>query len=202
MTTATALAARISWRIHDGNQEEISAANMLSFLNDAIEDLAGAGWVLPLAEATIAQVAATYIYTVPASFVYIKELRKEDATTASLYNELIPYWAWQISQGASDAQIRLDSRWFTPTAGKNILVIGQKRIAALGGSDTVPAGCLGFIRERATAYAAAYVAGGVSEYAAQRRELAQIAFNISEQMLVNIPDEFKIAAGSRPVPGR
>ncbi len=202
MTTATTLATRISFRVHDSGQEEISAANMLAFLNDAVEDLAGAGWVLPLSEATITQAASTYIYTVPASFVYIKEVRKEDATTASLYNELVPYWSWSLGQGASDAQLRLDSRWFTPTANKKLLVIGQKRIASYAGGDTIPAGCLAFIRERATSYAAAFVAGGVSEYAAQRRELAQIAFNISEQMLVNIPDEFRIAPGSKPVPGR
>jgi hypothetical protein len=201
MTTATALAARISWRVHDGGQEEIIAANMLNFLNDAVEDLAGAGWVLPLAEATITQATATYTYAIPASFVYVKELRKEDATTASLYNELVPYWAWTISYD-TDAKVRLDSRWFTPTAAKKILVLGQKRIASLAGSDVVPAGCLAFIRERGTAYAAAYVAGGISEYSAQRRELAQIAFNISEQMLVNIPDEFKVESGSRSVPGR
>ncbi len=123
MANATALAARVSWRIHDGGQEEVSGTNMLNFLNDAVEDLAGAGWVLPLAEATITQAATTYTYAVPASFAYVKELRAEDASTANLYNLVIPYWAWSVSYD-TDAKIRLDSRWFTPSAGKKILVTG------------------------------------------------------------------------------
>lgn len=203
MTTATQVADRIAYRVHDKDEAELTAADYLTFLNDAVEDLSAAGWALPLSEATITMVAADYEYDVPATFAYIWQLRKEDADTAGLYDEIIPFWKWTCAYDSNgNPVVRLDSRWFTPVADKKILVMGQQRVTAYAGAGTVEPGAIGFLRERGVAYAAAYLAGGVSEYAQQRRELAEIAFRNSEVMLQNMPEEFRIIPGSRPVPGR
>lgn len=202
MTTAAALGLRIAYRVHDSAQTEMAAAGYLGFLNDGIEDLAAAGWLTPVNSATIAQATGTFVYNVPASFVYIQEVRKEGAT-AGVYDSVLPDWAWSVFlNSAGTPQIRVDSHWVTPATGKNFMVTGQVRVAALATGETVPSGMLGFLRERGTSYAAAYLAGGVSEYANQRRALADFSFRASELMLANMPDEFRIAPGSRAVPGR
>lgn len=200
MSTATEVAARIAYRVHDSGQEEVNAAGYLSFLNDAVEDLSAAGWLLPLAEAEVSQVASAYEFDVPASFAYISEVRLEGAS--GVYDQVVPYYAWSISLDSADPVVRIDSRRFTPVATKKYLVIGQKRPVAYAGGTSIESGLVGFLRERGVSYAAAYVAGGNSEYAAQRRELAEIAFRNSELMLQNTPEEFRIIPGSRPVPTR
>lgn len=200
MSTATQIAARIAYRVHDSGQEEVDAAGYLSFLNDAVEDLNAAGWLLPIAEAEVAQTASTYEFNIPASFAYIKEVRLEGAS--GVYDQVIPYWAWDTTLADSTPVVRIDSRRVTPDATKKYLVIGQKRPAAYVGATTIESGLVGFLRERGVSYAAAYVAGGNSEYAAQRRELAEIAFRNSELMLQNTPEEFRVIPGSRPVPTR
>ena len=203
MTTATEVADRIAYRIHDKDEAELTAADYLTFFNDAVEDLSAAGWVLPLTAATVAQVTSTYEYDVPATFAYIKEVRKESGAGTDIYDQPLAYWSWTLFlQAASTPRFRVDSRWETPTTGEDYLVLGQQRVGAYSGGDTVEPGLIGFLRERGVAYAAAYLAGGVSEYAQQRRELAEIAFRNSDVMLQNMPEEFRVEPGSRPVPSR
>lgn len=200
MSTATEVAARIAYRVHDSGQEEVDAAGYLSFLNDAVEDLSAAGWLLPIAEAEVSQVTGEYEFNIPASFAYIKEVRMEGAS--DIYDQVIPYWAWDTSLADATPVVRVDSRRVTPTTTKKFLVIGQKRPTVYTGAVAVITGLVGFLRERGTSYAAAYVAAGGSEYASQRRELAEIAFRNSELMLQNTPEEFRVIPGSRPVPTR
>ena len=200
MSTATQVAARIAYRVHDSGQEEVDADGYLSFLNDAVEDLNAAGWLLPIAEAEVSQTTGTYEFNIPANFAYIKEVRMEGAT--DIFDQVIPYWAWDTSLANATPVVRVDSRRVTPTTTKKYLVIGQKRPVAYAGATAIESGLVGFLRERGTSYAAAYLAGGGSEYAAQRRELAEIAFRNSELMLQNTPEEFRIIPGSRPVPTR
>jgi hypothetical protein len=201
--TGNGLAARVAARVNDAAYAELLQASYLAYLNDAIQDLNIAGWVLPLEEATVTQAAATFEYAVPATFAYIKEIRLEDVTTASLYDQEVPYWGWMIAYtGTATPKIRLNSLWFTPVVNKKILVVGQKRPTSLTAEGTVPSGLEAYLRERATAYAAAYLAAGISDLAQQRRDIADVALKSSETMTIEKPYEFRIEPGSRPVPGR
>jgi len=203
MSTATEVALRVSWRVRDDGQDEVDAAGYLAFLNDAVEDLAAAGWVLPLAEDTATQVASTYEYTVPDDFVYVKEIRLEHATTAGLYDTLVPYWAWTMAYvSGSTPKVRLNSRYFSPTADKKVLFVGQKRQSALAGGGTVPPGILPVIRDRAVSYAAAHLAQGASELGRWRQQLAEFYWKTTENTMLTAPEEYRIAPGSVGVPGR
>jgi hypothetical protein len=202
MSTATELGLRIAAHVRDASQAELTGVQYLGFINDAVVDLNAVGWLLPLSEDNVAQVAATFEYTVPASFAYVKEIRLESVTTANFYDEVLPDYAWTIAFMAATPKIRLDSRVYTPAAGKKLLVIGQKRAPSLAGSDTITAGLESFLRERAIAYTAINLSIGDSEYARLRQAIAKFAWEASEQMVVDMPEEFRIVPGSRPVPGR
>ncbi len=206
MATAGTLAAEVAVICHDSGYLEgptATQADYLGFLNNAVEDWSNAGGLLPLAEATITQVAATFEYTIPADFVYISEIRLEDVTVANLFDRRVPYNLWSIAYAAgSTAKIRLDSRWFTPVADKKILVVGQKRQAAFALGDTVPAGLWAFLRERGIYHAARYLMAGGGNLAGHRKDAAELALKLSEAMLSEMPVEFRIVPGARPVPGR
>lgn len=205
MTTATALALRVSYRVHDKTQTEISAADMLTFLNDAIDDLVAAGWLEPQTEdETTVMADSTYEYDVPAGFAFIEQIIQEDDSYADRYNYVIPDLQWRIALDATaDAEIHFDSTLWAPVADKKIKIVGQKRPSqSVAGGATIVAGMEGFIRERATHYAAAFLAAGGSELQQQRKELSEIAYRNSERMLAQHPMEFRCRPSSRHVPGR
>jgi len=206
MATTLEVAARVAVISHDSGYNEgptAAAADYIKFVNDALEDWNNGGGILPLAEATVAQVAATYAYEVPAGFSYVFEVRLEDSTVAGLYDTVVPASLWSLSYMAGSlAKIRLDSRWFTPTAGKMILIVGQKKQVPLVSGDTVLSGMIAFLRERAVYHACRYLMAGGSGLATRRREAAELALKLSADMLQDIPVEFRITPGSRPVPGR
>lgn len=205
MTTATDLALRISYRVHDKTQVEISASDMLTFLNDAVDDLVAAGWLEPQTEdETTVMTADVYEYNVPAGFAFIEYLLQEDDSYSNRYNYVIPEHQWRIAlDDSSDPEIHFDSTLWAPVPTKKIKIIGQKRPAqSLTGGTSIVAGMESFIRERATHYAASFLAAGGSELQQQRKELSEIAYRNSERMLANHPMEFRIRPSSRHVPSR
>ncbi len=206
MATCAEVAARVATICHDATYLEgptALIADYIKFVNDAVEDWNNGGGILPLAEDTVLQVAATFEYAVPAGFSYVFEVRLEDASAAGLYDTVVPYELWSMSYGVgSAAKIRLDSKWFTPIAGKKVLVVGQKKQVALVSADTVLSGMIAFVRERAIYHACRYLMAGGSTLAARREETAKLALQLSQDMLQHLPQEFRIIPGSRPVPGR
>lgn len=206
MSTTLDVAARVAVISHDASYNEgptAAAADYIKFVNDALEDWNDGGGILPLAEATATQVAATYEYEVPAGFSYVFEVRLEDSTVAGLYDNVVPASLWSLSyMTGSVAKVRLDSRWFTPAAGKKVLIVGQKKQVPLASGDTVLAGMIAFLRERGVYHACRYLMAGGSSLATRRREAAELALKLSADMLQDIPVEFRVIPGSRPVPGR
>jgi len=205
MVTATALALRVAARVHDPTQVELTAAQYLAFLNDAIDDLVGMGWLLRQEEdVSITMASSDYSYDVPAGFAYIRWLREEAESPAGVYDLIIPYHQWRLElRAASTPAIVFDSTVFFPRAGKKLQITGQKRPSqSVAGGDTITSGMESFIRERATAYAADFVSGGTSELATVRERIASKAWAVSNQMAAYHPMEFRVVPNGRRVPGR
>ena len=199
MSTGNEVAGRVAFRCFDSGYAELSQANYLSFVNDALADLLAAGWVLPLEEdESLTQAAATYAYTIPATFAYISEVRME----GTAYDESVPKWQWRLGYNAGNPVLVFDSRWWTPVATKHIKLVGQQRLTAYGTTTTVHAGVEAFVRERAVAYACAHLASGSSALAKFRQRLAEFAWQTSESLLTHQPDQHKVVPGAKSVPTR
>lgn len=199
MSTGNEVAARVAFRCFDSGYAELSQANYLSFVNDAVADLLAAGWVLPLEEdESLTQATDTYSHTIPATFAYISEVRVE----GSAYDESVPKWQWRLGYDGANPVLVFDSRWWTPTDTKKIKLVGQQRLAAYTTTGTVHAGIEAFVRERAVAYACAHLASGSSALAKLRQRLAEFYWGTSESLLTHQPDQHKVVPGSKPVPTR
>lgn len=199
--TGNTLADRVAARCRDAACDENTQVNYLLFMNDAVADLHSAGWYMELEEnEATSLITGDYDYDVPATFVTIHELRMADALGE--YEIIIPRWQWRIGYKANKPQFFLDSRYFTLINGRTIKVIGQRRFADLVDVTAVPIPIIAFIRERAVYYAANALMAGTSELARERARIAEQAWNLSEVLLMNAPDECRILPGSRLVPGR
>lgn len=197
-----AVAARVAARCRDAAFAENLQANYLLFVNDAIADLVSAGWFAKLNEdETITLAAGTYKYPVTAGFVTIHELRVENA--GGEYDTIIPRWQYRLGYDGGAAQIFLDSRYFTMADTLHVKIIGQCRFAefALLGAATADPPIISFLRERAVYYAATALIAGTSELDRERSRIAEQAWNLSEILLMNTPDECRILPGSQLVPG-
>lgn len=206
MTTATALGLQVALRVNDKNQAELAAADYLTFINNAIDDLSLAGWVQRQTEDTtsLSLITTTYDYDVPAGFCFVKMLIVADPNGAFPASYMIPYHQWYIGANSPNPQFH-----FYPDAfdllvnGRAVKIIGQKRFTGnVAGGDTLVAGSEGFIRERAVAYAAEALSAGMDEQSARRAHIADTAWAKSQQMLGNHPMEFRVLPNCVPVPGR
>lgn len=202
MTTATALGLQVAQRVRDASQREILAAGYLSLINQAIDDLVSGDWLMPMSEDTSLILSpSTFTYAVPAGFAYIRALMVADSTGEYPLENTIPGGQWYINDSGSIyfypdyADFLID--------GRHLKLIGQKRPPqeVLGG-DTITAGMLSFIRERAVSYAWEYLAGGVSELGQTRLRLSETNWQKSERMLSAHPMEFRVKVGSVYVAGR
>lgn len=200
--TVLNLKSDIGLRIHDPSLVEVTSAQMLNFINMAVRDCENAGWVLPTNDDTsLVEAANTFEFAVPAGFVYINSIRRQNVATNTFDYEFAQNY-WRLDLLASVATLIFDERQYLPDAGAQLMLIGQKRPTIyVGDSDNIDNMMGSFLRERGVYYAAAYVAGGLSEYASYRRDLANTAFAISEQMLARSPQEFRMKPNSKKVPG-
>jgi hypothetical protein len=202
MATATALALQVALRVRDPEQEELTAAQYLSFVNMALDDLSAAGWLLPQAEnETLTFATGTNEYAVPSGIAYIRRLMQPGSDGSYDALGIIPSHFWWINH---DAQIEFLADFASQmTDGKAIRITGQKRPSTgVVGSDTIQPGMEGFVRERAVAYAAEFLAAGDSNLAAFRQRMADSNWPKSEKMLANHPMEFRVKPSSIHVPGR
>lgn len=204
MATFVSLKLDVATRCHDPTKLELDDTAYGLLVNQAVDDLAAEQVLSPLAEdeSTIL-VALTFQYPVPVGFAYVKELRLESAAASGSYPQSIHPGLWRLTiDSAVQPIIQFDPDGFTITAGLHVKIIGQKRVATLTGTDTAIPGLESFIRERAIAYAADILAGGVSELAAWRRTLAADCRQTSSLMLQRTPREYRPAPDSQLVPLR
>lgn len=203
MTTGTDLALRVAARVHDPSQVELTAAQYLAYVNDANDDLRSAGWLLKEDEdRSTVFVQGVYYYPVPANFAYIRLLREEAEQPPNSYDLIIPYHQWRLESLLGVANIVFDGTVFFPLPGKHLQVTGQMRpVNPLIGATVITPGMESFLRERAVAYAADFLAGGHSELAQQRERLATRSWALSNQMLAYHPQEFRCRPNSQRVPG-
>lgn len=201
MATATALGLQVARRVRDADQTELTAAAYLDFINMAIDDLVGAGWLLPQAEDTSTTLAEDdFTYAVPSGFAYIRSLRYSDTGGGYPIQNVIPQYQWYVDNSAN---IQFYEDMFPFVAGQTLKIIGQKRPSQnVAGGDTITPGMESFIRERATYYAAEYLAAGDSALASYRQRMAEKMWAITNSLLGNHPMEFRVKPGAIHVPGR
>lgn len=202
MATANQVAAQVARRVRDADFSELQQSEYLEFVNMALDDLSAAGWLLPLAEdVSLTLAASTYEYAVPAGFAYIK--RVEQASADGFYDviDIVPDWYWYVS---NDANLVIRPTYHGELVdGRVLKIVGQKRPnTGVAGSDTIQGGMEAFVRERATKYAADYLAAGDSRLDGYRQRLAENLWAVSEKMLGSHPMEFRVKPSSVHVPGR
>jgi hypothetical protein len=193
----------IALRIHDAGMVEVSTTQLLNFINMAVRDMRNAGWVLPQAEdISLTEAVNTWTFAVPAGFVYVHAILRQNVAT-NTYDAEIPRNYWRIDLLGVTPTFAFDERCYLPDSGSHLMVQGQGRPALYtADGTTVDTMTDSFVRERATYYAASFVAGGLSQYSQYRQKLADTAFAISEQQLARSPQEFRQYPDSIKVPGR
>lgn|SRR5574341_345751 len=202
--TVVDLLGEVAEHLHDQNMERLDADRLITFLNSAARDAANEGWYVHLEEdESIALVADTYDYNVPATFVYIDQLWLESATTDGLFDRFLPYHYWYIVLDDTVPQIRFDSQFMIIEAGKNIKVVGQKHPSTYTvGSGSIDQNMESFLRERTIAYAARFLARAGEDFDGAYDKLASEAFAISERLLHSHPQAMRQRPNAQYVPGR
>lgn len=193
----------IALRIHDANMLEVSTTQLLNFINMAVRDMRNAGWVLPQAEdISLTEAVNTWTFAVPAGFMYIHTILRQNVATGT-YDFEFPRNYWRIDLIGATPTLVFDEREYLPDPGAKIMLQGQARPALYtADANLVDNMTDSFLRERATFYAAGFVAGGLSQYSQYRQKVADTAFAISEQHLARSPQEFRQWPDSVKVPGR
>lgn len=99
----TTMKLRVAMGVQDPLQRQLDDTQYGQMVNLAVQDLGGAGWLLPIAEdESIVFMENIYQYDVPKDFAYIRTLRYEDDTvTPSTYDYAIPQMHWRLAYDAS-----------------------------------------------------------------------------------------------------
>lgn len=212
----------------DPTMRGVSSQQYLVFINQAVDDLIGYGWLTPIAEETIDMVADTYDYAIPASWAYIRQILYEDSL--GRYGQDVPDIHWRLSYGATGAQISFDPQLWAPDTGYHIKLIGQKRPSRYTtDAEVVEDLFVAFIRERASSSALEYMAcqpipnasleademEGMAPPAGRRQNsnllpmriqqlhaVAQMKWQHSHLLASCHPMEFRCKPSSKHVPGR
>jgi len=181
-----------------------------TFLNAAVQDATGAGWLIVLEDdESLTWTANTYAYSVPSSFAYVKELRVENTgTTPSTWDEVVPDHFWEIRLDSSVPKFFI-SRGFPIPNAKLMKVVGQKRptlysSGSTGLAETVDIGFEAFLRDRALAYTLGFQATANPSLEIDRTRMALMdrAMARSEADLARHPYENRVDPNARHVPGR
>ncbi len=204
MSTVQAIVDSIEIHVRDTGNDEITEARLVTLIADASQDIDMAGGLVFLEDdESLTLASPTLSYTVPASFVAIRELRVEGAT-AGTYDRIIPRHLWQLRyDGAAPKIIFHEDHGLTDT--KKIKVVGWRRptvYTAVG--DTVDPGLDAFLRDRAAAYALSYMAAGGSELDRNRLQQRELKMRDSEALLqryLTLQEE-QLVPGTRRVPSR
>lgn len=203
MTTVTTLEGNIALRIHDTANAELTAAQLLLFINMAVQDITNAGWLIYLEEdESLTEAATTFSFAVPATFAYINKILRQNTVT-STYDEALDDNGWRLGLDAGVATLFFNELRYDPFPGGHLKIVGQRRPTVYtAGSDTIDAGLEAVLREGAAFYAFQFVAAGRSEYAGWRQAETSIAYDRFNRLLSYAPQQFRMKPNSRYVPGR
>ncbi len=181
----------------------VNRQQLLEFINSAAWDAATGDWLLPKDDTSLVTASSTYIFTIPTGFEYIHDIWLESSTTDQ-YDERILRNQWRLLLVGSTASIVFDSVLFTIVTTRNLKLVGHARPTTEYSEDTdnIDAGLESFIRERATAYGARYLARIGGQSSQQYAQLFQEAYQTSADMLTNRPEQYQLHLRSRPVPGQ
>ena len=153
MATVLDIIDSVKARMREDDRIEVTFAQMLSFINDAAQDLVASGWVIQDSDEAAAFVSGTYEYAVPSGIAFVHEIRVENTvTTPSTWDEIIPLHFWRI--GEYDSPMINFHKAFPLPDAKLMRVLGQKRPSLYTATaDTVDLGMEPYIRESALASA-------------------------------------------------
>lgn len=121
--------------------------------------------------------------------------------TSGKYANVVSPALYRVTYDGSKSIIQFDENDFTPTVAK-LKLIGQKRVAALAGGDTVPIGLEGFLRERGIALAGAILSGGGSQLSQQRLRLSEVSWGRSLELLTVLPRDYRPLPDAQRIPER
>ncbi len=200
MSTILDIQNGIALRARDSGLAEITSAQIILLINDAARDAASRGWLIPLSDNTsLTYVTATYNYTVPASFAYIRDLLDD--------GDEIPRHYWQMRLISSNPTIVFfgEAADILITTASVLTVVGYQKptstYSATG--DTVDAGMEAFLRDRALAYVLDFMSAGTSELDTLRASTRERVFRDSEILLQNRQqEEERLVPTLRQVLGR
>jgi hypothetical protein len=205
VSTVQSIINSIEIHVRDPDNREITGAQLLTLVNDAVEDLKTSGVVLPLEDdESLTFLANTYEYNVPASFLHVQELLVENtSTTPSTWDERVPKHFWEMRIDAAVPKFFIHRGYALPTA-QRMKVVGQKALTVYSDlTDTVDPGVEAYLRERAAAFALGFMSAGQGELDRYRQGQSEIKYRNSEILRTRLsPQEFRILPDSQKVPGR
>lgn len=161
MASVNDLIQEISEQVGDTELERVDKSQLLVMLNASARDLVGYGIVIGLTDNESLSAGSGTLIVVPAGFVYIHDL-----WGGASFQTWIPHSHWSFRIVSSAPNILFDSELQSVTSG-SVRIVGHARPsnAYSLGSGTIDVGMEGFLRVRATAYAAKQLAQ-ISEGAA------------------------------------
>jgi len=200
----------LAQHVHDLGMEQVNARQLLIFINDAARDASQRGWLIPLEEdESIVLASGTYDYDLPADFFIVVELQEEGETGGTFDVIILPH-EWRLVLDTDIAKIRFDKRFSNIiTDGRALKVLGYHRPSSYVEADPAPdvdAGIESFLRERATSYAARYLAHIAPEQAQNYDALFNSAYTTSQDIiatqLLQQAQDLKRFEVQRRAPGR
>ena len=204
MATVLDIIDSVKARMREDDRIEVSFAQMLTFINDAAQDISASGWVVPDMDEAGLFATGTYEYAVPSGLAFIHEIRIESTVdTPSTWDEIVPLHFWRIGE-LDDPKLNFHKGFPIPD-GKLMRVTGQKRPTLYSATGTtIDAGMEPYIREAALASALSFQSAAIPELeqARSRFALAGEARLRAEQFLSRSPQRFRQFPNARYVPGR
>ena len=187
--------------LQDPSRFLLANSQHLEFINSAAWDAANNDWLLPKYDDSLETASSTYEYTIPSGFEYIHDIWIE-SSTSDQYDERILRNQWKIGLVDTTASIIFDSVLWTVVATRNLRVLGHKRPnTEYTDSDSIDVGLESFLRERAIMYASRNLSAHGGQHAQQYAAMGDRAMQISDIMLENRPEQYKLHFRSRFVPG-
>ena len=214
MATVNNIRQDIANHLKDPLMERVQGYQLLECINAAADDAFSKEWVLPVDNESLETASATFEYNIPAGVAFIHQVWLE-SSTSNQYDTQVLRNQWRIQLVGSQATLVFDSILFTIVVTRNLKLVGHKRptVAYATGSATIDVGMEAFIRERATSYAARYLARSVpgqvdvlaeglqSNTGPTYAQLEQDAWLKSENLMENRGAQYRITSRSRFVPG-
>ena len=191
----------LSLHLNDVAQAELTAAQLLTFIQSAARDFRSTGWLIRMEDnESLTVLANTPEYNVPATFAYIQDIWMERVVNGvSQFDIQIPrgHWTPRINGGVPVIFFYTQSALET---GRLLKIVGQARPTIYtAAGNTIDVGMEYVLRERALSYALMSVAAGGSELARWRQQTSLVRRQLQRPFP---PKDFRQLPGSQIVPGR